>query len=98
MPIGYVNVSMDGGHDLGYGLLKEFWHRGIVSEAAAALIEQVRRDGMDFITATHDRNNPRSGSADMLGISRSSTYRERFLKSLEKALLTVLGRMTAQIS
>ena len=79
VPIGYVNVSMDGGHDLGYGLLKEFWHRGIVSEAAAALIEQVRRDGMDFITATHDRNNPRSGSVmQRIGMKYRYSYEEQW--------------------
>ena len=79
VPIGYVNVSMDGGHDLGYGLLKEFWHRGIVSEAAAALIEQVRRDGMDFITATHDRNNPRSGSVmRRIGMKYCYSYEEQW--------------------
>ena len=79
VPIGYVNVGMDGGHDLGYGLLKEFWHRGIVSEAAAALIEQVRRDGMDFITATHDRNNPRSGSVmRRIGMKYCYSYEEQW--------------------
>ena len=79
VPIGYVNVGMDGGHDLGYGLLKEFWHRGIVSEAAAALIEQVRRDGLDFVTATHDRNNPRSGSVmRRIGMKYCYSYEEQW--------------------
>ena len=61
-PIGYVNVSTDDSHDLGYGLRKEFWHRGIVREAAKAVVEQVKKDGMLYITATHDTNNPRSGN------------------------------------
>lgn len=43
-PIGYINVDMDEAHDLGYGLRPEFWHRGIVTEAAKAVVEQARRD------------------------------------------------------
>ena len=31
-PIGYINVGTDDSHDLGYGLRKEFWRRGIVTE------------------------------------------------------------------
>ncbi len=62
VPIGYVNVGTDDSHDLGYGLRKEFWRQGIAREAAQAVIEQVRRDGMPYVTATHDVRNPRSGS------------------------------------
>ena len=62
VPIGYVNVSTEESHDLGYGLLKEFWRQGIVSEAARAVVEQVKRDGMPYITATHDVKNPHSGN------------------------------------
>lgn len=29
-PIGYIKVDMEGHYDFGYGLRKEFWHRGIV--------------------------------------------------------------------
>ena len=61
-PIGYINVDMEEHHDFGYGLRKEFWHRGIATEAGKAVIEQVRKDGLPYITATHDINNPRSGS------------------------------------
>ena len=45
-PIGYIKVDMDDSHDFGYGLRREFWHRGIVSEAAKAVVEQVKRDGL----------------------------------------------------
>lgn len=45
VPIGYVNVDTDDSHDLGYGLRREFWHRGIVSEAGRAMLEQVKKDG-----------------------------------------------------
>lgn len=41
---------------------KEFWNKGIVTEASKALIGQLSRDGIPFITATHDKNNPKSGS------------------------------------
>ena len=60
-PIGYINVAMDEHHDLGYGLSKEYWHKGIVTEAGRAVIAQVKKDGLPYITATHDRNNHRSG-------------------------------------
>lgn len=40
VPIGYVSVSMDDAHDFGYGLRKEFWHKGIVTEAAKAVVEE----------------------------------------------------------
>lgn len=45
-PIGYINVDTEEPYDLGYGLLQEFWHRGIVTEAARAVIEQVKKDGL----------------------------------------------------
>lgn len=60
-PIGYIKVDMEDHHDFGYGLRKEFWHWGIVTEAGKAVVEQVKRDKLPYITATHDRNNPRSG-------------------------------------
>lgn len=41
VPIGYVHVCMDDSYDFGYGLRKEFWHKGIVSEAAKAVLEQL---------------------------------------------------------
>lgn len=60
-PIGYIKVDMEEHHDFGYGLRKEYRHRGIVTEAGKAVIEQVKKDGLPYITATYDRNNPRSG-------------------------------------
>lgn len=77
IPIGYVNVSTDDSHDLGYGLRKEFWHGGIVSEACKAVVEQVKKDGMLYITATHDVNNPRSGNVmKAIGMSYKYSYEE----------------------
>ena len=60
-PIGYVKVDMAEPHDFGYGLRAEFWHQGIATEAGRAVTAQVKRDGLPYITATHDVNNPRSG-------------------------------------
>lgn len=45
LPIGYINVSMEENHDFGYGLRKAFWHKGIVTEAGKAVVEQVKKDG-----------------------------------------------------
>lgn len=50
IPIGYVNVSTDDSHDLGYGLQKRFWRQGIVREATQAVVEQVKKDGLLYIT------------------------------------------------
>lgn len=78
-PIGYVTAGTEGGYDLGYGLRKEFWGRGIVTEAGRAVIDQVRRDGLPFITATHDVNNPRSGAVmRRLGMTYRYSYEEQW--------------------
>ena len=78
-PIGYIKVDMDDSHDLGYGLRREFWHRGIVSEAAKAVVEQVKRDGLPYITATHDINNPRSGNVmKQVGMRYQYSYVEQW--------------------
>lgn len=77
VPIGYVNLSTDDNHDLGYGLRREFWHKGIISEACRTVIEQVKKDGIPYITATHDVNNPRSGNVmKAVGMSYKYSYEE----------------------
>ena len=78
-PIGYINVSMGDSHDLGYGLRKEFWHKGITSEAAKAIVQQVKKDGLPYLTATHDRNNPRSGLVmQRAGMKYCYSYEEQW--------------------
>ncbi|HIT54106.1 MAG TPA: GNAT family N-acetyltransferase [Candidatus Fimivicinus intestinavium] len=78
-PIGYIKVDMEEHHDLGYGLRKEFWHQGIVTEACKALIAQVKQDGLPYITATHDRNNPRSGGVmQNVGMKYQYSYEEQW--------------------
>lgn len=44
IPIEYVNIGINEPHDLGYGLLKAFWRNGIVTEAANAVIHQVKKE------------------------------------------------------
>lgn len=57
----------------------EFWHRGIVTEAGKAVIEQVKNDGILYVTATHDVNNPRSGEVmNKLGMSYKYSYEEQW--------------------
>ena len=78
-PIGYVNSSMDESHDFGYALDKEFWNKGIVTEASKAMIGQLSRDGIPFITATHDKNNPKSGSVmRKIGMKYCYSYEEQW--------------------
>lgn len=80
VPIGYVNVGMDNSYDFGYGLRKEFWHRGIVTEAGKAVVEQLEKDGIPYITATHDVNNPRSGGVmRQIGMEYQYSYEEQWM-------------------
>lgn len=77
--IGYVNVSDNDSYDFGYGLKKEFWHKGIVTEASKAVIEQLKKDGVPYITATHDINNPRSGAVmKNIGMTYKYSYEEQW--------------------
>lgn len=78
-PIGYVNAETDDSHDFGYALRKEFWHKGIVSEASHALVEQLKKDGIPYITATHDKNNLRSGYVmQRIGMKYCYSYEEQW--------------------
>lgn len=77
IPIGYINASTDESHDLGYGLRKDFWHKGIMTEAGKAVIEQLKKDGIPYITATHDIKNSRSGEVmKHLGMTYQYSYEE----------------------
>lgn len=78
-PVGYVHVSPGDSHDLGYGLRSDCWGRGIATEAAGAVLEQLRRDGVPFVTATHDVENPRSGAVmHRLGMRYCYSYGEQW--------------------
>ena len=79
IPIGYVQVSSSESHDFGYGLRKDFWHKGIITEAGRAVVEELRKSGMPFITATHDIKNPRSGEVmKKLGMIYQYSYEEQW--------------------
>lgn len=79
VPIGYINVGTNDSYDFGYGLRREFWHKGVVTEAGRAVIEQLKKDGIPYITATHDVNNPRSGSVmKRLGMHYQYSYEEHW--------------------
>ncbi|WP_027633375.1 GNAT family N-acetyltransferase [Clostridium hydrogeniformans] len=79
VPIGFINVSDNESHDLGYGLKKEFWHKGIVTEASKVVIEQLEKDGIPYITATHDVKNPRSGAImKKIGMTYQYSYEEQW--------------------
>lgn len=79
IPIGYVNVGTEDSFDFGYGLRKEFWHQGIITEAGRAVIEQLKKDRIPYITATHDVENPRSGNVmKKLGMKYQYSYKEQW--------------------
>lgn len=79
-PIGYVNLGDGDSFDLGYGLREEFWHKGLVTEAARAVVRRIEAAGIPYITATHDRNNPRSGQVmKKLGMQYKYSYEERWM-------------------
>lgn len=79
IPIGYVNVSDDDSYDFGYGLKKEYWQKEIITEASKAVVEQLKKDGIPYITATHDVNNQRSGNVmKNLGMTYCYSYEEQW--------------------
>lgn len=79
LPIGYVNVGAADGYDLGYGLREAFWHQGMITEACKAVVERLKKDGIPYITATHDVNNPRSGGVmARLGMKYQYSYEEQW--------------------
>ena len=50
-----------------------------MTEAGRAVIEQVKKDGLLYITATHDKNNPRSGGVMRnVGMKYQYSYKEQW--------------------
>ena len=75
--VGYIGISDDDSHDLGYGINRKFWGQGIASEAARAVAERVKNAGWEYITATHDVNNPMSGRVmEKTGMKYMYSYKE----------------------
>lgn len=78
-PAGYIHAAADGAHDFGYALERAHWGQGLITEAGRALIARLREDGIPFITATHDVNNPRSGAVmRRLGMTYRYSYEEQW--------------------
>lgn len=77
-PIGYVSIGDIGNsNDIGYGLRKEFWNKGIMTEACTAIVDHLREVGFPFITATHDVLNPYSGEVmKKIGMTYHYSYDE----------------------
>lgn len=79
-PIGYINIDLDESHDLGYGLKKEYWHQGIVSEAVKSIIQQAQKKGLNYLTATHDIKNIHSGHVmKKAGMHYCYSYKEHWM-------------------
>ncbi len=78
--IGYIHIhSIGDSNDFGYALRKEFWHRGITTEACAAVVSKLSEVKFPFITATHDVNNPYSGAVmKKLGMVYRYSYKEKW--------------------
>lgn len=77
-PIGYFTVGEIGKrNEVGYGLRKEFWHKGIITEACTAVINRLREAEFPYITATHDVKNPNSGEVmKKLGMKYCYSFEE----------------------
>lgn len=77
--IGYLNIDADESHDLGYGLNRDFWGHGYMTEACQALIAQLAITDYPYLTATHDVQNPKSGAVmQRLGMVYQYTYLEQW--------------------
>lgn len=61
--ISVVNISADTcSMEVGYCIGKKWWHKGITSEAFAAVIDYLFAEiGLERISARYDPNNPHSG-------------------------------------
>ena len=78
-PIGYVQAEDGDSYDFGYGLRTPFWHHGFMREAAQAVVDRIAAAGYPYITATHDRNNPRSGAVmRAIGMHYCYSYEEQW--------------------
>lgn len=79
IPVGSINVKGSPPYDFGYALLPACWHQGIATEAAAAVLAEARKRGLPYVTATHDRRNPRSGAVmKKLGMKYCYSYQEQW--------------------
>ena len=81
-PIGSISVVQlhDGAEkcEIGYCIGKAWWHRGIMSETLAAVLDYLfAQAGMNRIEARHDVNNPHSGGVmKKCGMTYEGTARQ----------------------
>lgn len=79
VPIGYITVGAEESRDLGYALRRQFWHRGIMTEAGIKVLKELERAGIPYVTATHDVKNPKSGGVmRRLGLKYQYSYVEQW--------------------
>ena len=55
IPIGYIKASTEESYDFGYALRKEFWHNGFVTESGRAVIQQLKKDKIPYVTGMQYR-------------------------------------------
>lgn len=78
-PIGYVTVSESENHDLGYGLLPQWQRRGLITEAVRGVVAAMAAGNWQYVTATHDVNNPASGRVmEKAGLTYRYSYNEQW--------------------
>ncbi len=74
---GYVTLDPADSHDLGYALGRSFWNKGYAQEACREVIQAAKEQGLPYLTATHDRDNVKSGAVmQRLGMRYCYSYRE----------------------
>lgn len=78
IPIGYINFyNNEDDNDFGYAIKKEYWNRGIITEACNRVILELKNNNIKYITATHDINNIASGKImNKIGMNYCYTYEE----------------------
>lgn len=59
-PIGYLTLHGEESHDFGYGLCKEFWGKGYITEASLRVFKELKKQNCAYITATCDVRNQKS--------------------------------------
>ena len=78
IPIGYIHFENNNdNNDFGYGLKKEYWNNGIITEASKRVIEELKKNNIKYITDTHDINNIASGEVmKKIGMHYKYSYYE----------------------
>ena len=79
--IGYVSLGNvneeEATGEIGYGVNRDYWGKGIASEATKAVLEKLRENGFYSIYATHDVENIGSGRVlNKVGMTYIRSYEE----------------------